>query len=99
MGRAKQFVAVSHQGFLIGYSILFHVGENTFDLVGHPMVIDWVQYNLETGNFDAVAERDDNSFVRQGPPQLFRYELQGPTALALVERLTDSLCRRLASST
>ncbi|GAA4414895.1 aminomethyltransferase family protein [Georgenia halophila] len=86
--KAKQFVGVNHDGYVIGDAILFHLAEDSFDLVGHPMIIDWVQYNLETGDYDATARRDGNSIVRPGPPELFRYELQGPDAGALVERLT-----------
>jgi glycine cleavage system aminomethyltransferase T len=87
--RAKQFVAVNSDGFVIGDGILFYLASESFDLVGHPMVIDWVQFNAETGDYDVSFERDDNSLVRQGPPTLFRYELQGPTALAIVEKLVD----------
>jgi glycine cleavage system aminomethyltransferase T len=86
-GRAKQFVAVNPEGYLIGDGILFHLDENSFDLVGHPMVIDWVTFHLERGDYKATAERDDNSAVRKdGPPKLYRYELQGPTAAAIVEQ-------------
>jgi glycine cleavage system aminomethyltransferase T len=88
-GKAKQYIAVNQDGYLIGDGILLYLDEESFDLVGHPMVIDWVQYNLETGGYDATAERDDNSIVRpSGPPKLFRYELQGPTAVAIVEQVT-----------
>jgi vanillate/3-O-methylgallate O-demethylase len=88
VGRAKQFVAVNHDGYLIGDAILLYLAPERFDLVGHPMAIDWVQFNLEAGNYDATAERDDNSLVRTDrPPKLYRYELQGPTALAIVEEL------------
>jgi vanillate/3-O-methylgallate O-demethylase len=90
-GKAKQFVAVNPDGHLIGDGILFHLEEDSFDLVGHPMVIDWVTFHLERGAYDATAERDDNSSVRRsGPPRLYRYELQGPTAAAIVERVTSS---------
>jgi vanillate/3-O-methylgallate O-demethylase len=89
--RAKQFVAVNASGHLIGDAIAFHLGEHHFDLVGHPMVLDWVQYHLETGDYDATAERDPNSIVRTDrPPTVYRYELQGPTAPALLEELQGS---------
>ena len=65
----------------------FHLGPDSVDLVGHPMALDWVQFNLEIGDYEATHERDDNSLVRVGPPLLYRFELQGPTALAVVERL------------
>ncbi|GAA0899328.1 aminomethyl transferase family protein [Pseudonocardia zijingensis] len=88
VNRAKQYVAVGPDGSLIGDAILFHLEGELYDLVGHPMVIDWVQFHLETGNYAATAERDDNSAVRSGPPRFYRYELQGPTAAAVIEQAT-----------
>ncbi len=87
-GRAKQFVAVSDKGYLIGDAILFRLEEDLFELVGHPMVLDWVQFHLESGGYDAHAERNDNSLTRtDGPPKVYRYELQGPAAPSILERL------------
>lgn len=95
---AKQFIAVNHEGYLIGDAILFHLdGEagatgDTYDLVGWHMVLDWVEYHGETGNYDVSFERDPNSIARAaaggGDPKLYRYELQGPQALELLERVT-----------
>lgn len=87
---AKQFIAVNHEGYLIGDAILFYLAENEFDLVGHQMVIDWVQFHGETGDYDVSFERDGNSIVRAGDPKLFRFELQGPNALALMETVTGA---------
>jgi vanillate/3-O-methylgallate O-demethylase len=90
-GKAKQFVAVAPDGHLIGDGILFHLDDDSFDLVGHPMVIDWVTFHLERGDYKATAVRDDNSAVREsGPPKLYRYELQGPNAPAIVEQVTGA---------
>ena len=50
------------------------------------MVIDWVQFHAETGGQDVEVKRDGNSIVRPGAPALFRYELQGPTALPIMEQ-------------
>jgi glycine cleavage system aminomethyltransferase T len=85
--RAKQLVAVNHDGFVVGDGILLHLAADGFDLVGHRMVVDWVQFNVEAGGYDVAFERDDDSLVREGPPRLYRYELQGPTAPAVVEKL------------
>ncbi|MCM3849482.1 aminomethyl transferase family protein [Pseudonocardia sp. DR1-2] len=91
VNRAKQFVAVNPSGQLIGDAILFHLEEELFDLVGHPMVIDWVLFHLERGDYEVTAERDDNSAVRtDGPPRFYRYELQGPTAAAVLEQATGA---------
>lgn len=89
---AKQFVAVNDEGYLIGDAILFHLDEDVYDLVGWYMVLDWVQFIGETGDYDVVFERDANTLMRDAgvPPRLYRYELQGPHALALMEKLTGA---------
>tara|TARA_R100000365_G_scaffold2509_1_gene7870 strand:- start:59 stop:1429 length:1371 start_codon:yes stop_codon:yes gene_type:complete len=87
---AKQFIAVNDEGYLIGDAILFYLADEEFDLVGHQMVIDWVQFHGETGDYDVTFERDGNSIVRAGNPTLYRYELQGPNALELMERVTGA---------
>jgi vanillate/3-O-methylgallate O-demethylase len=87
-GKAKQFIVCDYDGYYIGDVILFYLPDDSFDLVGREIVMDWVQYHLQSGNYDATAVRDDNSAVRkEGPPTLYRYELQGPNAVALVERV------------
>ena len=89
-GMVKQYVAVNREGFFIGDAILFHLGEGLLDLVGASPVLDWVQFQAETGAYDVKIERDENSARRQGPPKLYRYELQGPTAVQVIEQLTGS---------
>jgi len=74
---------------LIGDAILFHLEDGLFDLVGHPTVVNWLQYNAEAGTYNVTIERDENSDNRpSGPPKAYRYELQGPAAKPLVEKLT-----------
>ncbi len=86
---AKQLVCTNHEGYLIGDGILFYLAENEFDFVGaHPAVVDWVHYNALERGYDVQIERDENSFDRQGPPKLYRYEIQGPNALKVLERAT-----------
>jgi len=89
-GRAKQYVAVNAGGHFIGDAILFHLEDELFDVVGHPTVANWLQYNAESGDWDVTVERDDNSVDRPSgtPPKLYRYELQGPTAGSIVAKLT-----------
>ena len=88
-GKAKQYVAVNADGFIVGDAILFHLPDGSFDLVGHPMVLDWVEFHALSERLDVELERDENSIVRaSGPPKQYRFELQGPTAAALIEELT-----------
>jgi vanillate/3-O-methylgallate O-demethylase len=87
---AKQFIAVNHEGYLIGDAILFHLDDDVYDLVGWHMVLDWVQFHGETGEYAVTFERDGNSIVRPGDPTLYRYEIQGPRALAVMEKVTGA---------
>jgi len=87
-GRAKQLVAVNHDGYVIGDGILFHLGDR-LDLVGHHILSDWVRYTIEREGLDVWTHLDPNSAVREnGDPVLYRYELQGPRANHVVEKLT-----------
>lgn len=86
--QAKQFVACNHDGYVIGDAILFHLEENSFNLVGRPPAANWVQYNLETGGYNATAERDERSAVNQGRRKAYRYQVQGPHALKVMEKVT-----------
>jgi vanillate/3-O-methylgallate O-demethylase len=88
-GKAKQYVAVNADGQFIGDAILFYLEDGLFDVVGHPTVANWLQFNVEAGGYDVRLERDENSADRpSGPPLMYRYELQGPSALAIVEKVT-----------
>jgi vanillate/3-O-methylgallate O-demethylase len=57
-GMAKQFVAATADGFYLGDCVLFYLEDELFNLVGRPTSLDWVQYHVETGNWDVTTERD-----------------------------------------
>ena len=86
--QAKQFVACNHNGYVIGDAILFYLAENSFNLVGRPPAHNWVQYNLETRGYKASVERDERSAVNQGRRKAFRYQIQGPHAGRVMEKVT-----------
>ena len=88
VGQAKQFVACNHDGYVIGDAILFYLEENRFNLVGRPPAANWVQYNVETAGYHASAERDERSAVNQGRRKVFRYQVQGPNAVKVMEKVT-----------
>jgi glycine cleavage system aminomethyltransferase T len=87
-GKAKQLVACNEDGYLIGDGILFYLDENELNLVGYGP-INWVQYHLETGDYDAAATRNEHGGVREGPPKDFRFQVQGPAALDLIKKVID----------
>ena len=50
--RAKHFVPCTPDGYVIGDVILFHLAENTFNLVGRAPALNWITYHAETGGYD-----------------------------------------------
>jgi len=90
INKGKQFVVCNYDGYVIGDVILIHLEENLFNLVGRPSVHNWVQYHAETGGYDVRLERDERAAARQGPivRKSYRYQVQGPNALKVIEKVT-----------
>jgi vanillate/3-O-methylgallate O-demethylase len=85
--KAKQLVCCNQDGFLIGDMILFGLEDDKVNIVGRPAVANWVQYNIEKGKYDVTFERDERSVSNPRPRKTFRFELQGPRAWPLLEKL------------
>ncbi len=86
-GKAKQFIACAPNGYLIGDMIIFGLGENLVNIVGRPTVANWVEYNASLGRFDVTCHRDERSLQNAKPRKTFRFEVQGPDAWQLLEKL------------
>lgn len=86
--RAKQFVPVTPEGYVIGDVILFYLEENKFNLVGRAPSLEWVEYHAATGNWDVRVSRDERTAVRPDPQNRrnYRFQLQGPNAMQTLER-------------
>ncbi len=86
-GRAKQFVACTPDGYVIGDAILFFLDENRVRLVGRPSAHNWVQFHAETGDYDVQLDRDERTAVNPtGRRELYRFQVQGPTALDVLTK-------------
>ena len=88
-GKAKQLVVCNPRGHVIGDGILFFLEENTVRLVGRPSAHNWVQYHGETGDYDVEFDRDERTAVNPtGGRQLYRFQVQGPTAMQVLDKAT-----------
>jgi glycine cleavage system aminomethyltransferase T len=85
--KAKQFVACNHEGYVVGDMILFGLEEDEVNIVGRPAVANWVQFNAETGGYKVEVDRDERTVTNPKPRKTFRFELQGPNAVKLLEKL------------
>ena len=86
--QAKQFVACNPDGYVIGDAILFPLAADVFNLVGRPPAHNWVQYHATTGRYNVSVERDERSFVNQGHRRVFRFQIQGPNAVRVMQKVT-----------
>jgi len=87
-GSAKQFLACSPEGYVIGDGILYYLDAETLLLIGNPSTTDWVQFNAERGSFDITAELDPMWVLNRARKRShYRYQIEGPHALKLLEKL------------
>jgi len=89
--KAKQFVPVNYDGYVIGDVILFYLAENTFNLVGRAPVLEWVMFHAETGNYDVEVTLDQRTALRTDGKRLnYRFQVQGPNAFKVMEKATGN---------
>lgn len=87
IGQAKQFIPVTAQGLLLTDGILMRGAPEKYNLSGVPAAQNWVRYHGQKGKYDVAFAIDPDSANRKsGNPVQFRYQIQGPFALEVVER-------------
>jgi len=85
--KGKQLICCSHDGYLIGDMVLFGLEDDKVNIVGRPPVANWIRHVIETGDFDVSYELDQRAVQNPKPRKTFRYELQGPNAWELLDKL------------
>ncbi|MEO0996330.1 MAG: aminomethyl transferase family protein [Pseudomonadota bacterium] len=87
--KAKQIVVCNYDGFVIGDSILFAFEDDLVSIVNRPNAGNWVQFHAETGGYDVNVDVDHRSVSHlTGRRERYRYEVQGPNAMQILERAT-----------
>jgi glycine cleavage system aminomethyltransferase T len=84
--RAKQFVACNHEGYVIADAILMPFADDEAALIGRAATPHWVAYQAEKGGYDVEVTRDYQSSMNPAQRRLFRYQVQGPLSLKVVEK-------------
>ena len=69
VNKAKQYVPVTPEGYVIGDVILFYLAENEFSLVGRAPAIEWVEFHAQYPKADGskwnvTVERDERTALR-----------------------------------
>ncbi|MCX7624294.1 MAG: aminomethyl transferase family protein, partial [Thermomicrobium sp.] len=87
-GRAKNFVACTPDGFVIGNNVLYALADEDYLSVGGEPVLNWVTFHAESGNYRVSLERDPLwSLNLHGRRTLYRFQVEGPQAPALMAEL------------
>lgn len=90
-GKAKHFVPVTPEGYVIGDVIMFRESDTEFNLVGRAPTVSWVQYQAAAGKFDVKLTEDPRSPSRpMGKPVVrrhYRFQVQGPNAPQILEKI------------
>ena len=87
VNKAKQFVPVNHDGYVIGDVILFYLAENKFNLVGRAPVLEWVTFHAQTGGYDVKVTLDQRTALRTDGKRLnYRFQVQGPNAFKVMDK-------------
>ena len=90
VNKAKQFVPVTPDGFVIGDVILFYLADQEFSLVGRAPAIEWVEFHAQYPKADGskwnvTVERDERTALRtDGVRKNYRFQLQGPNAMKIL---------------
>ena len=84
---AKQVVFCNYDGYVIGDAIMFILEDNRVNIVNKPINRDWVQFHIESGDYDVDAHTDFRALDNKGRREGYRFEVQGPNAEAILEKL------------
>ena len=84
---AKQLVFCNYDGRVVGDGIMFILEEEKVNIVNKPINRNWVQFHAETGGFNVETMTDSRALDNLGSRLNYRFEVQGPNAWSILERL------------
>ena len=94
LNRAKHFVPVTPAGHVIGDHIIFREREDKFILVGRAPVSNWLMFAAAWGKWNVRLRHDPRSPSRPEGERVFRehyrYQIQGPNAPVIFEKMNVS---------
>jgi vanillate/3-O-methylgallate O-demethylase len=88
---AKQYIAVNHDGYIIGDGIIHREADDDFMYVGRSPAANWLLFNAERGGYDVDVEVDRRSYEyplgQQVTRRYWRFQIQGARAWDLIEKI------------
>ncbi len=87
--RAKQLVMVDSAGYLISDAIVFCEADDFLRVVGPPTASNWLQFNASNTHCNIEVSRNENMIIPRESRDVFRFQLQGPNALPLLQEIVE----------
>lgn len=87
IGQAKHVICCNGGGHVIGEGVLMRFGEEEFEFQALGPVTAWLEYRLQRGGYRAEAVTKVSKF---------KYQVSGPKALYVLERLVEGNLRDIA---
>jgi vanillate/3-O-methylgallate O-demethylase len=89
--KAKQLVCCNYDGYLISDAMLLGLEDDEFNVIGRPVLPNWIEFQAKVGGFNVTIERDERSLDNPSSTRkVYRYELQGPCAMKVLEKVNQS---------
>jgi glycine cleavage system aminomethyltransferase T len=85
--KAKQLVVCNPDGHVIGDGVAFCLAENHVRVVGRAPIHSWLKYHAETGDHEISYRRDERTVRNPDGRELFRFQVNGPNAREILERV------------
>lgn len=92
-GKAKQFIACSPEGHIIGDCILFYLDDGRFELVSGMTIQDWVEFQAKAGGSDVSITRDFPTSLNPTVRTNFRFGMDRTRICRAGDRNHDDLGR------
>ncbi len=91
VGKARHYLACGYDGNVVGDGILFCQAEDELELVGRAAGHKWLEFQAATGGWDVTIEPDQIfSQNAAGRRRVYRYQVEGPNAVPLLEKLNGA---------
>ena len=87
---ALQIVVCSDGGHIVGDAVLFHLRDGSLNVVGKPSCGNFIEYAAASGAHDVTLRKDARLVEGGGARECFRFQLQGPSAYPILEKVNGA---------
>lgn len=94
-GKAKQYLAVNEDGYVIADGVLFGLSKDEVVVTGNEIAANWLRYQAEIGGYDVQFHHDPRSTTGPTAKRFYRYELEGPNAWKILEKAHGGKLERI----